>query len=344
MSRRQLAAALLGSPPVQGFWNRLNRGADGRLCILAYHRVLDDSAAGFPFDEGLISATVESFHRQMEYARRNFDVLTFADLWNCEKQERPWPRRPLIVTFDDGYRDNLTHAFPVLRQLGIPATIFLATGHIGTGRLFWWDRVAYCIKHTPCERLAMPEFLPDSYFLRDGRERRRAIQEILEWLKRTPEERKEAFLNAVAGELRVRLPADIAAGMHLSWDEVRFMVERGIEFGSHTVTHPILTNVTGERLLSEVVDSKNTLERELGTETIAFSYPVGRECFVGSAARAAVSRCGFLYAVCYEESVARLGALERMALPRIHVESGCSLGLFRANLTFSSWMLGGGTP
>src|SRR5215471_15904890 len=135
MSTRQLAALMLGSRAGQ-FLGRRSADGSGSLRILAYHRVLDADPSDFAYDEGVISATTEAFYHQMDFVRRNFDVLTFRELHAIEMEGKDRPRRALIITFDDGYRDNYTQAFPVLRHMGLPATIFLATGHIGRSRLF----------------------------------------------------------------------------------------------------------------------------------------------------------------------------------------------------------------
>src|SRR5262249_55983601 len=154
MSTRELAAVVLGSRAGQ-FVSRSRRFVAGRgsaddsrsVRILAYHRVLDANPEEFDFDEGVISASTEGFYRLMYFVRRIFDVLSFRALYKIELAGRSFPRRALIITFDDGYRDNYPQAFPVLKQLGLPATIFLASGHIGRSRLFWWDAIAYCVKH-----------------------------------------------------------------------------------------------------------------------------------------------------------------------------------------------------
>ena len=337
MSRRELAARVLGSRAV----NRLGRVAGGGLRILAYHRILDTDQSSFRFDEGLVSATNEAFYHQMRFVRENFHVVTFRDLLECERAGKDWPDRGLIVTFDDGYRDNYTNAFPVLRELKIPATIFLATGHIGEEKLFWWDLIAFCFKRTDCDSVDLPEISTEPVSLADTGERKQAINLVLEWIKRAADETRQSFLERLPDRLGVTLDDDLAFAIHLSWDEVRTMSEGGVEFGSHTVTHPVLANVNADRLAVELRESKATIERETGKEAIAFAYPVGRSVNFTAAAMEAVKEAGYSFAVSYEEGVADRRASNRYALPRIHVESDQSLNLFRANLMFSRLLLGG---
>src|ERR1051325_10779957 len=112
MSKRELAARVLNNAATRSVWRATGLSRSG-LRILAYHRVWDEPSASFPFDEGVISATSEAFYRQMKFVSRNFNVVSFADLDHCEREGRCWPERALLITFDDGYRDNYTNAFPI---------------------------------------------------------------------------------------------------------------------------------------------------------------------------------------------------------------------------------------
>jgi peptidoglycan/xylan/chitin deacetylase (PgdA/CDA1 family) len=339
MSKREFAASILGSRITGRLWSS-SRGASAGLRILAYHRVLDGDPRSFPFDEELISADPDTFHRQMLFVSRNFDVITFGDLRRCELEGRPWPRRALIITFDDGYKDNYVHAFPVLKQLGLSATIFLTTGHIGRSKLFWWDRIAYCFKHTKRQQVSLAAVSPEPFPLRTAAERAKALRTVLYWIKEVSEGYRRDFLEGLSRELDVAPPGELAEGMHMTWDDVRQMHAAGIEFGSHTVTHPILANVTQAQLHHEISSSKKCIEEKIGRPVLSFAYPAGRRFRFNAAVRQAVSECGFHYAVAYDEGLAEEGSVDRYALPRIHVERGQSLSLFRANLMFPGLMLG----
>jgi peptidoglycan/xylan/chitin deacetylase (PgdA/CDA1 family) len=337
MSKRELAARVLDNR-VARFWSASGDRVKG-VRVLAYHRVLDDDPRSFPFDEALISADVETFREQMAFVRSNFDVISFRDLLRCDQEGRPWPRRGLIVTFDDGYRDNYTAAFPVLKELGIAATIFLTTGHIGQKRLFWWDEVAYAIKHSGRGSVHCPEVASKPLSLDSPDARRAAINAVLKYVKEIPEEAKRAFLDRLRAELAAEPPAHLTEGMHLSWDDVRAMAAAGVEFGGHTVTHPVLSNVSREQMEREVAESKQAIKQNLGEEPIAFAYPVGRAARFNKAAEEAVARAGFAYAVSYDEGLALQHPSARYSLARIHVERDHSLSLFRTNVLFPRLML-----
>ena len=106
----------------------------GRCVILAYHRVLPrERIPGFPFFEDLITS-LESFEEQMALLERRACVLPLEDLFRALREGRELPPGTVSLTFDDGYADNYHFAFPVLRRHRLPATLFLATGHVGGGR------------------------------------------------------------------------------------------------------------------------------------------------------------------------------------------------------------------
>ena len=336
MSKRGKAASILGGAFAHRVWSAA-RGGDRLLRILAYHRVLDDDPEEFPFDGDVISATTADFRRQMEFVRRNFDVISFCDLEYCDRTGRSWPERGLLITFDDGYRDNYTQAFPVLKELGLPATMFLITGCVGSAELMWWDLIAYCLLHTPRLWATLPEVSATPFPLSARRERQDAVRRTLSWIKLVSEAVKSDFLSRLPDELGVSLPRN-AERMRLSWDEAREMARYGIEFGGHTVTHPVLSQVCDDRLEEEVRQSKREIEKRLGTPVFAFSYPIGHERSYGEAARRAVARAGFRYAVSSRQGTAT-GGFDRYALPRIFVDANCSHNLFRANLMFPQLML-----
>jgi peptidoglycan/xylan/chitin deacetylase (PgdA/CDA1 family) len=337
MGKREQAASIMGGALARRVWSATG-GRDRSLRILAYHRVLDDDPDDFAFDDDLISATTEDFRRQMEFARQNFNVISFRDLEDPETGNGPWPERALVVTFDDGYRDNYTQAFPILKELGLPATIFLITGHMDRSELFWWDLMAFCFRHTPLRAATLAEVAPTPLPLSTREERRDALRRTLSWIKLASEETKSDFLSRLPGVLDVSPPSHTER-MHLSWDEVCEMARHGIEFGSHTVTHPVLSQVGEHRLEEEVRQSKRDIEERLGTPSHAFCYPVGEESSYGDDARRAVERAGFRYAVSYREGTATAERFDRYALPRIRVETGYSHKAFRARLMFPRLML-----
>ncbi|HEY6334216.1 MAG TPA: polysaccharide deacetylase family protein [Blastocatellia bacterium] len=355
VSKREMAARILGGHLAGSLGGLFGGG----LRILAYHRVLNDDPASFPYDGGVISCSTRVFEEQVSFVAKNFDVISFNDLRAFEDGRIKLPGRPLVITFDDGYVDNYTNAFPVLKRAGISATIFLAAGYIGKDQLFWWDAVAYAVKHSRFRSVVLPQISPTPIQLESAANKQRAVAAILQWIKGAPDASKNRLVEDLPQVLGVDLNPARRQRMQLSWDEVREMAACNIEFGSHTLTHPILSNVAPGQLEREIAGSKKLIEKELNKEIIAFAYPVGGKHHFNPEVAAAVAQTGYRYAVSYINGVPALDQVlspswpslslqectghrssERFSMSRIHVEAADSMRLFRANLMFPGIMLG----
>ena len=126
------------------------------LTVLNYHRI-DELQNNLDNFQPNISATPTSFDQQMSYLSRWFTVVSLQDVTNWVLQNKPLPRYAALITFDDGYLDNYTNAFPILKKYNFPAVIYLTSGHIGSNRPFYWDLVAYCFYHTERNKILFPD-------------------------------------------------------------------------------------------------------------------------------------------------------------------------------------------
>jgi peptidoglycan/xylan/chitin deacetylase (PgdA/CDA1 family) len=166
------------------------------------------------------------------------------------------------------------HAFPILRKLGIPATIFLATGAIDEGPCLWFDRVFQAFRETEQERLHGYGNPSMSCPLNTLQQKLEAQDRVLRFLRSVSDEDKAVWIRALCENLKVeekiRMP-----GLMLSWDEVRTMARNGISFGAHTVHHPILSRVASRQVREEVAQSREAIEKEVGISVTSFAYPNG---------------------------------------------------------------------
>lgn len=306
-----------------------------RLIVLAYHRILDiaDEDA-HPGDPELVSTSVSGFERQMRFVRDNFTPLSLADVLDTLDRGAPLPPRSLVVTFDDGHFDNYTNAFPVLKSLGVPATIFLSTAYIDSPHTpFWFDRVAQLFFHAPAGQMALRE-LEYTATLGTTQTRRHETGQLLRRLKREPNVRRLAVLDELEALLAQHVPAGKAPRRSaMTWDEVRKMASAGIEFGSHTVTHPILSRLDDAEVLRELSDSRERIRSQTGRPTDTVAYPVGKADAYDDRTIQAAKACGYRIGLSYETGVnAHLGAA-LFELRRLAVERYVSFGNFKAMLT-----------
>lgn len=244
-----------------------------RVPILQYHRV--NSGEDDYFD---LAVAPEYFEKQMKCLTRHYNVISLAELIDRLRQGTPIPKRPAVVTFDDGYRDNYLVAYPILKKYKVPATIFLTVGYIDAGRVLWVDRLAYMFKTTPLETLEieLPELGSGShiYRLKGIQERLKVVDTFTSLLKTVTEDRKNDILAELAGSLRVNMDK-VSGSLMLTWKQVKEMDANGISFQSHTMTHPILTKVSNEQARSEIVESKRTIQEKTGKPVICLAYPNG---------------------------------------------------------------------
>ena len=239
-----------------------------QVAILMYHRVAprNDTWSLEPLDP-------QSFRKQIEYFSQSYEILPLDRLVRYILQGNSLPKKAIAITFDDGYKDNFQYAYPILKKYHVPATIFLTTGHIGTDKLFWWDKVSYIIQHSFLEKLALGEV--GSYSLRSEIDKLHARSIVIERMKELPQERKELLIDRLVSISGVDIPFGLGKGLNLTWNEIREMNNEGIDFGAHTVNHPCLVNLPLEQAKWEIVQSKTDIEEQLGKEVNAFSYPNG---------------------------------------------------------------------
>jgi peptidoglycan/xylan/chitin deacetylase (PgdA/CDA1 family) len=184
-----------------------------------------------------------------------------------------------------------------LRELGLPATVFLTTGPIGTSTRLWHDRVFEAFHTTSQETLAGVNSEGETLDLRSDRSRTRARDRTLARLKSLEVPDRDALLDSILRQLSPR-PSDRSKDrLMLSWDEVREMHASGVAFGAHTVSHPILTKLPLDRAVEEIRLSKQAIEQQLHQPVTGFAYPNGGLDDFDDRIRAAVRDCGFEYAV-----------------------------------------------
>ncbi len=312
--------------------NPLNRA---RLTVLAYHRVLNIDEPSYPFDENTVSASLDEFDWQMRYIKTHYDVLSFAELLTALADRHP-PPRPLIVTFDDGYRDNYTHAYPILRLHDLPATVFLASGYIGKNEPFWFEKVAYWMKSGSLQRFRFG--MGPTVELPLGTQRLQSLRTVMNTLY-LANEREHARLMGQLEEQFPVSPRDRHLVATLSWDDVREMHQAKIEFGAHSVSHLNLARLSKARLRRELEDSKSTIEREIGSRVLALAYPIGRSFAYNERVKAVARQTQYSFAVTYDSGVNRLRALDRYGIRRVRIERCVSSHMFRAMVNIPRFFL-----
>jgi peptidoglycan/xylan/chitin deacetylase (PgdA/CDA1 family) len=302
------------------------------LTILGYHRIAPPPTDGFSGEDDNLSAAPAAFEREIGLLRRYFTPLTFAGLLAARNGGSLLPN-PLIVTFDDGYRDNAEVAAPLLRQYGVPACFFLTTGFLNGEALPWWDAINRAFRLAPPERVRLETLEGMEFDLSAPGSRPRAAAAVRRRFRTLPATRYRAVLDELGEAAGCDLQASVFQGSFMSWEQAARLVQQGFEIGGHTRTHPVLAQLTcPEELDHEIGGARRELEDRLRTRVIAFAYPVGGKSAVSEAAIAAARRAGYEFACTYQDGLNSLGRLDGFALRRISVGAGATFGQFCAKM------------
>lgn len=243
------------------------RGAEARLSVLIFHRVLPQQDPLFPGE-----MTADRFDAVCAWVAQWFTVLPL-DEAALRLAEGTLPSRALAITFDDGYADNRTIAAEVLRRHDLPCTFFIATGFLDGGRM-WNDTLIESVRRCTAPALDLSDLLPEVGIMPLGgvEARCRAIGQLIMTAKyREPAERQK-LVEAVAARARAQLPQDLM----MRSEQVLELHRMGMQIGAHTVSHPILARLPRAEAWDEIVQSKRTLEGIVGADVTLFAYPNGK--------------------------------------------------------------------
>ncbi len=331
--RRERLAALCERWRLLPLLRRVRTGFRHDLRILAYHRVASRiDAEHFDFDVELLSADAEGFRAQMRHLRERYTPLRFRDVLALRDAGHEPPRNAVIVTFDDGYDDNHDVALPILRELGVPATFFVSTGHVDSGLPYAFDWAAHAILSAPVGRLQLhkPEL---SLELGESRaSRRTVVPKVLDRLKALDGRAQQEAIAAIELECGVG-PARASVNCRpMSWDQVRALHAAGMEVGSHGVHHRMLAKLDASAIEYELATSRDRIAQELGAAPLTLAYPVGGTDAYDARVVDIARKLGYRIACSYIPGINPLASADWYALRRIAVERDTSAAMFAAQL------------
>lgn len=244
-------------------------GPRARLSILIYHRVLAERDPIFPGEP-----TAEDFQRQMAQVKGVFNVLPLPEAV-ARLKAGSLPARAACITFDDGYADNLTLATPILKQLGLPATFFIATAYLDGQRMFN-DTVIEAIRRSRADHVDLTRVNGldlGRHDLATPEAKAKAIGHILPIVKYLPLGQREDTVAELARQVTGQpLPDDLM----MTTAQLKALAAAGMEIGGHTDRHPILARLDDAATRAEIAAGMERLETLLGQRPRVFAYPNGR--------------------------------------------------------------------
>ncbi|MDY6945197.1 MAG: polysaccharide deacetylase family protein [Pseudomonadota bacterium] len=254
----------------------------GRAVVLTYHRVLPSERQRNSFSSNAIVVTPETFELHLKFIRRFLRPVTPVEFMRRLCGGEPIESRTCLVTFDDGWYDNMEYALPLLRKYGVPAVLFVPTDFPGGDRYFWYDRLSrllfYARQHHGVaddllERLGAREMLT-----MNERDARQAIRSIISNLRSLPESAIHDAIQQLQSALSRARPDLCLRGedYFLTWQQLGALSKSEVFFiGSHAVTHTAMTEIDLERVSEELLRSKAEIKQRLEVDPALFAYPNG---------------------------------------------------------------------
>lgn len=321
---KEAGFGLVSAAQISRLWRYRNRR---KLLILMYHAVVADNR---PY-ELWTHVHVQRFREQIQFLNKHYQVLPLSEIMRRINNGESLPDYTAAVTFDDGFENNYTHAYPVLAEEQVPATIFLATGFLDSQTFNWPDRLYLLILGSGHKQLDLTDQGFGVFDLDSADARSRTFSDLLAVLKSCEEQSKNDLLGAIDARLGP-LGALTQSYWHdfapMSWENAREMQASGfVEFGAHTVNHEILSRLSPEKMEQEIVASCERITEMLGISQPLFAYPNGALSDFDDGARRILQRLGL---PCALTTVDRLCDKEddRYMLPRIGIGADMSMSRF----------------
>jgi len=301
--------------------------------ILAYHRVEElKNEELYPYDPDLISVTPAEFEWQMEYVKQHLNPISLSELVEYVKGKIKLPPRPIVITFDDGFDDNYRCAYPILKNKSMPATIFLSTGYMGSKETFWYDQLVYDVCSAKVLKINVAG-MDIKINRNDSLEiKREKAYEILEVVKKVSNAERLKVVERIGAMCTSnRKQEEREKSLPLTWEQVKEMSHNGIEYGSHTVTHPIMSNLDANDLENELVNSKNRIEEMTGKSVETIAYPVGMPYAFNDVVINAVKKA--VLGLSYIHGTNYINNPDLFSLKRLHVERYTDRAYFASMLS-----------
>lgn len=271
MLKNLLSNILASEPIVRSLRHRV---LSRRCVVLMYHEVAEDDVE----IEAWTVVRKSTFLRQMEYVRRHFEIVSLeraiSESGPAQTGSRPWA----VVTFDDGDRGNAEVLLPVVRELGLPVTIFVATRHVVDQKTFWFDTAINALQTVDPVRIDLSRQGLGSYEVNAARGAGNwtAIQRLLTDLKRLSPDAREAVVATMLDRLSTNTTSRQWRLAPLNCDSLLDLAACPyVTIGAHSHCHNILTQIDPVEARRSIATSKQLLESWTGKEVWSFAYPNG---------------------------------------------------------------------
>jgi peptidoglycan/xylan/chitin deacetylase (PgdA/CDA1 family) len=237
------------------------------IIILMFHKVSDKN------DPLPLTIRPNLLDQILKEITLNYEIISINDINKHKNSVLNSSGLKFALTFDDGYRDNYINAFPVLKKYNVSATIYLSVNHINNKQEFWYEQLAHAIFNAGVDYIDLTKCGMTSISIRTIVEQNDALHKLNKLLKHYSEETRAKIVKEIL--ILTETKSSFSPSYMLDWEMVREMKNDNITFGSHTLSHPILSRENMGRIREEINLSKHEIEKKIGESIYSFAYPNG---------------------------------------------------------------------
>jgi peptidoglycan/xylan/chitin deacetylase (PgdA/CDA1 family) len=251
----------------------------GKVIVLMYHRVMPREVRDASFSHDSIIIETRLFERQLDFLKRQFDVLSVDTLVEHISNNKPITKPSCLITLDDGWSDNHQYALDAIKRVGVPAVIFLPIDYIGSEKLFWQEKLSRAIAHLASSHEGQALELLKKFEIdldpdQSPEQKKQVIHDFIQRLKRKQYDDLEKVVSEI-GNLVTMEGLSGHPDSYLNWSQVEEMIKFGVNFGSHACSHRILTRLTDSELEAELKTSADRIAALDQSIPLTIAYPNG---------------------------------------------------------------------
>jgi peptidoglycan/xylan/chitin deacetylase (PgdA/CDA1 family) len=300
------------------------------LLVLNYHRIAEPALC--QYDRGVIEASPGQFDEQINWLKRQFHVAELDEVCELAADPRRLRQCTVLVSLDDGYRDNYEVALPILRSHGVRAAFFLPTAFVGSAHVPWWDQIAFAVRSSSRRRLLLRYPRDISLSISDASPEP-CIRQLLRIYKEDAMRDPERFLGGIAEACDVDLPRTAQPPLFMTWAEAAQLARAGMGIGSHGHEHELLAKGSAEKQLLECHTSRTLLREKVGIDPTAFAYPVGSRASFSSVTKECLRESGYRIGLSNYGGVNTPEAIDPFDLRRMGLDRAMTMSEFRLQAT-----------
>lgn len=311
IGKKELLSEILYS---SGILSWLSKRLVGKLIVYNYHRLKSENDnEKMLYDEDVFGPKVSVFKKQIKWLKLNTRIISEIELIQFIETSKFPKQICSMITFDDGYIDNYTLAYPILKEEDVPAIFFIPSNTINNRFLGWWDIVSYFLKNTIKDFII---FDGETIFVKSCY--KKAKHFFLQKFKLEPYEKTLQLLNKLSIACDVPFPDVCIQELELmNWDQIKEISNSCITIGSHTHNHHVLATLNEKKQLEEVKTSMEVIQSHIGRSVNSLSYPVGGYEHFSSITQENVKKCGYKLAFSFNTGFNKWKNIHNFNIKRI---------------------------